>query len=101
MAPCLLQPQNASALWRMESKMLTVHVWILLALLVTTAACGPVTTNDERMPALRTTGVTRMQQKADEAFGATRDAEPIFRARVATCVQQLAGGGVRGVDYNC
>ena len=72
---------------------------ILLALLVSTAACGPVTTEDARMPALRTTWVTRMQQKADEAFGATRDAEPIFRARVATCVEQLPVGCVRAIDY--
>jgi hypothetical protein len=72
---------------------------ILLALLVSTAACGPVTTEDARMPALRTTWVTRMQQKADEAFGATRDAEPIFRARVATCVEQLPVSCVRAIDY--
>jgi hypothetical protein len=72
---------------------------ILLALLVSTAACGPVTTQDERMPTLRTTWVTRMQQKADEAFGATRDAEPIFRARVATCVEQLPVWCVRAIDY--
>jgi len=66
---------------------------ILLALLVSTAACGPVTTEHG------TTWVTRMQQKADEAFGATRDAEPIFRARVATCVEQLPVGCVRAIDY--
>ena len=72
---------------------------IVLALLVSTAACGPVTTKDARMPAVRTTWVTRMQQKADEAFEATRDAEPSFRARVATCVAQLPVGCARAIDY--
>src|SRR4029453_1366350 len=72
---------------------------ILLALLVSTAACGPVTTEDARMPALRTTWVTRMQQKADEAFGSARAAGPIFRARVATCVEQLPVGCVRAIEY--
>src|SRR5262245_21135519 len=66
---------------------------ILLALLVTTAACGPVTTEHG------TTWVTRMQQKADEAFRATRDAEPIFRARVATCVERLPVGCARAIEY--